>query len=227
MNDREQSLNALKDIRNMMERSSRFISLSGWSGVAAGVCALVGAFAARQYLNSTGTYALRGIEPTAETTVYAPAEGASVVDWLLNDKLFQIAVITFIAAVTSAFVFTYIKTKRQGIRLWDNSSTRLMINVAIPMVAGGFFIFRLIELGVYGLLAPASLIFYGLALLNASKYTFKEIRWLGIMQIILGLFNCWNIGNGLFYWSVGFGVLHIIYGVIMWWKYERQAAMSE
>ena len=89
------------------------------------------------------------------------------------------------------------------------------------MIVGGFFIFRLIELGMYGLIAPASLIFYGLALLNASKYTFKEIRWLGIMQIILGLINLWNIGNGLLYWSAGFGILHIVYGVVMWYKYER------
>ena len=221
MNEQQQSLETLKDIRSMMERSSRFISLSGWSGVAAGVCALVGAFFARQYFNTAGIYssANRGIETS--TDAYPRPQDASVVDWLMNDKLFQIAAITFLAAVSSAFIFTYIKTKKQGIKLWDITSTRLLINVAIPMAVGGFFIFRLIELGMYGLIAPASLIFYGLALLNASKYTFKEIRWLGIMQIILGIFNLWNIGNGLFYWTFGFGILHILYGIIMWYKYER------
>ena len=199
-----------------MERSSRFISLSGWSGVAAGVCALVGSYFARQYLVSTGSP-----EIDTSVTVYPPPQGASVIDWLVNDKLFQLAVITFLAAFASAFIFTYLKTKKQGTKLWDKTSARLLINVAIPMIVGGFFIFRLIELGMYGLIAPASLIFYGLALLNASKYTFKEIRWLGIMQIILGLINLWNIGNGLLYWSAGFGILHIVYGVVMWYKYER------
>ena len=204
-----------------MERSSRFISLSGWSGVAAGVCALVGAFFARQYFNTTGIYSSTNHNIESSADVYSRPQDASVVDWLVNDKLFQIAAITFLAAVSSAFIFTYIKTKKQGIKLWDITSTRLLINVAIPMAVGGFFIFRLIELGMYGLIAPASLIFYGLALLNASKYTFKEIRWLGIMQIILGIFNLWNIGNGLFYWTFGFGILHILYGIIMWYKYER------
>ena len=216
MNEQQQSLETLKDIRSIMERSSRFISLSGWSGVAAGVCALVGSYFARQYLVSTGSP-----EIDTSVTVYPPPQGASVIDWLANDKLFQLAVITFLAAFVSAFIFTYLKTKKQGIKLWDKTSTRLLINVAIPMIVGGFFIFRLVEFGMYGLIAPASLIFYGLALLNASKYTFKEIRWLGIMQIILGLINLWNIGNGLLYWSAGFGILHIVYGVVMWYKYER------
>jgi hypothetical protein len=216
MNEQQQSLETLKDIRSIMERSSRFISLSGWSGVAAGVCALAGAFFARQYLGFSGSSSrLEGV------IVYPAPQGASVVDWLINDKLFQIALITFVAAFLSAFVFTYFKTKKQGAKLWDATSTRLLVNVAIPMIVGGFFIFRLIELAMYGLIAPACLIFYGLALLNASKYTFKEIRWLGLMQIVLGLFNLWNIGNGLIYWSIGFGVLHIVYGVVMWYKYER------
>src|ERR1700744_2877545 len=44
------SLEALKDIRQIMERSGRFISLSGWSGVAAGCWALAGAAIARSEL---------------------------------------------------------------------------------------------------------------------------------------------------------------------------------
>ena len=138
--------------------------------------------------------------------------------------MFQIAAITFVAAFVSAFVFTYIKSKKQGIPLLGKTSVRLMFSVAVPMIVGGLFVLRMAEMSIYGLIAPACLIFYGLALLNASKYTFTEIRWLGMFQLLLGVLNCWNIGLGLYFWAIGFGVLHIVYGVVMWWKYEREQA---
>ena len=69
--------------------------------------------------------------------------------------------------------------------------------------------------------APASLIFYGISLVNASKYTLTDIRYLGVMEIILGLINTQFIDYGLYFWATGFGLLHIIYGAMMWWKYER------
>jgi hypothetical protein len=136
------------------------------------------------------------------------------------------AVITFISAFASAFFFTWIKSKKQGIPLWGFASYRLLINVAIPMVAGGIFCIKLIESGNFSLIAPATLIFYGLALLNASKYTYNEIRYLGISILVLGFINCWNTGYGLYFWGFGFGVLHILYGFYMWYAYERNGATA-
>ena len=74
---------------------------------------------------------------------------------------------------------------------------------------------------IFGLVAPTTLLFYGLALYNAGKYTLDEIRYLGVSEIILGLLGCIFIGYGLMFWALGFGVLHIVYGFMMWWKYER------
>jgi hypothetical protein len=92
----------------------------------------------------------------------------------------------------------------------------------LPLVAGGIYLFRLLQIGSYGLIAPGCLIFYGLALLNASKYTLREVRYLGICEIILGIINLWVIGKGIYFWAFGFGILHILYGIVMWWKYERK-----
>ena len=89
------------------------------------------------------------------------------------------------------------------------------------MIAGGLFIWRLTDFGLYGMVVPACLIFYGLALINASKFTLSEIRYLGYLQLLLGLISLWMIGYGLYFWAAGFGILHILYGVIMWNKYER------
>jgi len=214
MNEQNQPLEDLQHIKKMMERSSRFISLSGISGIAAGVCALAGAwFANNVIVENGGPSSYRAI-------VNRTIEVESLQDFM-GHRLFQIAVFTFCAALLLAFLFTYLRSRKNKIPMWGSTSKRLLINVAIPMAAGGIYLYKQMQFGNYGLIAPGCLIFYGLALVNASKYTLGEIRYLGYCQLLLGIINCWYVGYGLYFWAMGFGVLHIVYGVMMWWKYER------
>jgi hypothetical protein len=214
MNETQQSLETLKDIKNMMERSSRFISLSGLSGISAGICALIGAWLAAPYVFGSKDY----IMDANSAIIQAAAHDYTII---LNTWLFWIAAGTFLAAMISAFLFTWIKSRKEGIPVWGTTAKRLLINVSIPLIVGAIFLFKLIHYGTFGLIAPGCLIFYGLALINASKYTLNEIRYLGYLQILLGIINLWSVGYGLYFWAVGFGVLHIVYGAYMWWKYER------
>ena len=206
MNDQNHHLDTLQDIKQMMERSSRFISLSGLSGIAAGICALVGAWFARGMI----------MECTMSSGV--PSQDLSG----LRSDLVRVAIITFIAAFILAFIFTYLRSKKTNTPVWGTMARRVMINVAIPMIAGGLYLMALINEGVYGYIAPGCLIFYGLAILNASKYTLTEVRYLAYGLLLLGIINLSFIGYGIYFWALGFGVLHIIYGSIMWWKYERK-----
>ena len=208
----------LREIKQMMERSSRFISLSGWSGIAAGICALVGAYFAHQVIVNNGGASLR-MTGDLNTVIS--------VKQFMGSRLFFIAIFTFVSAFATAFIFTYLKSKKKNVPIWGITSRRLMVSVAVPMIAGGFFLLRMIQVGFYGLVAPGCLIFYGLALVNASKYTLGEIRNLGYAQIVLGIINCWYMGYGIYFWTVGFGVLHIIYGILMWQKYERSETEGE
>jgi hypothetical protein len=204
MDNPEHSLAAIQDIKRIMERSSRFISLSGWSGIAAGVCALGGAYVATHFISE---YRL----------------GSLAIN-LLEEYLLLIAIATFAAAFILAFIFTYARSRKENVAVWGSSAQRLVFNTAVPLAAGAFVVFRMLELGEYGLIAPSCLIFYGLALVNGSKYTLGEVKYLGYFQILLGVVNLWMPGRGLFFWALGFGILHIIYGLVMWWKYERQQA---
>jgi len=199
-------LEAIQDIKKMMERSSRFISLSGWSGISAGVCALAGAFAAQQRI-----------------AVYQDSTGAIPCVDCLRKELLLIAVVVFIAAFCSAGVFTWVKARKDGVKIWDKTSRRLLWNTLLPMVAGGFVLWRMIGLEQYDLLAAGSLIFYGLALVNGSKYTMGEVRYLGYAQIVTGIAGLWLPGSGLYVWAIGFGLWHIVYGIAMWWKYDRNS----
>lgn len=213
MDSQHQPLETLQDIKRMMERSSRFISLSGWSGVAAGVCALAGAWAA--HIQLVNYAASAGGDANARYHFFNADSIA-----LLQD-LIIIAVVTFIAALFFAFLFTYLRSRKQGVPIWDRTVQRLTWNTLMPMAVGGLVIIRILQLGYFELVAPTCLVFYGLALVNASKYTLGEVRYLGYGQILLGLVNLWMAGGGLYFWAIGFGVLHIVYGALMWWKYER------
>lgn len=215
MNAQNESLQELQHIKRMMERSSRFISLSGLSGISAGICALTGAWVAYTKI-SLYNYEHSKLFNEARGT-YIFRNGFSV----LIDDLFIIALLTFGAAVITSFIFTYLRSKKTGIPLWGTTTLRLFWNTVIPLAVGGLFLLRSMQLEQYELIAPGCLIFYGLALVNAGKYTLGEIRYLGFGQLILGSINLWAIGYGLYFWAAGFGVLHIIYGAVMWMKYER------
>ena len=202
----EQYLKDISDIRQMMERSSKFISLSGISGVFAGITALLGALYAYGYL-------------------YDPAAGVFTRSLKIDNdivvRLLVLAGLTMIIAITGAYFFTIQKAKKQSLPIWNKQAKRLLVNLAIPLFTGGIFTIILLSRGYYSVLSPSMLLFYGLALVNASPYTFGDIRKLGISEIILGLVAAVYPGFGLFFWAAGFGLLHIVYGISMYHKYER------
>ena len=203
MKEKEQYIEDIKEIKEMMNRSSRFISLSGLSGIFAGIIALVSAWFAYKII-------------LLETPLSYSGQPAST-GVVLN--LVALATITLILALMAGVFFTTRKAKKTKQSLWDTQTKLLLINLAIPLVAGGILCLVLLQQGLIGLMAPLTLVFYGLALINASKYTFKEIRSLGISEVILGLISSYFIGYGLLFWAVGFGILHIVYGIIMQLKY--------
>lgn len=206
MTNSKEHLQTITEIRSMMERSSRFISLSGLSGIFSGLFALCGAYAAYIKLNSlNGMYRLLNSNAFTDVVIY-----------LLID-----ASIVLVASLTVGIILTNRTSKKKGIKIWDATSKRLFINLLIPLAAGGLFCLVLLYHGLVGLVAPSTLLFYGLALINASKYTLNDIRYLGICEIVLGLVASLFIGYGLFFWAAGFGLLHIIYGSMMYFKYER------
>ncbi|RYY40194.1 MAG: hypothetical protein EOO08_07615 [Chitinophagaceae bacterium] len=211
MNEQTQSLEAIQDIRRLMNRSSRFLSLSGLSGIAAGGWALAGAWLAGRRI---GSY-----YDDYERNGYSLAEFVR-----LKQHLLLMAAAVLALAMASAFFFTWRRARQQGLPMWDRTARQLSINMLIPLVSGGLLLLALLryeDANLLGLIGPLCLIFYGLSLVNASKYTVNDIRYLGVLEIILGLINTQFLGYGLFFWAIGFGLLHIVYGFIMWWKNER------
>ncbi|OHX67843.1 hypothetical protein [Flammeovirga pacifica] len=202
MENQQEYINDLKEIKDIMNRSTRFMSLSGLSGVSAGVSALIGAYFAYEHLYKMGFE-------------------RNQLDLVNVNYLILIGALTILFAVGSALFFTNIESKKNGVKLWDLQIKRFISSMMIPLATGGILTLILVLKGFVGLAAPLTLIFYGLALVNGSKYTFSDIKSLGIIEIVLGLLATQFIGYGIYFWAVGFGVLHIAYGIYMYFTNNR------
>ncbi len=201
--EKKDYLQDISHIKSVMNRSSQFISLSGLSGVLAGIYALIGAYIAHASLFQSAVS--ENGRPATDTV----------------QQVALIAVLVLAASVATAFAMTYFKAKRQGEPVWNSTSKRLAVNFLIPLLTGGIFTLFLLRDHLFGLVAPAMLIFYGLACINASKYTLRDVRYLGITVVIAGLVAMAFQSYGLELWALGFGICHIVYGGIMYFKYDR------
>jgi hypothetical protein len=208
----QEHLQTLSDIKKIMDRSSRFLSLSGLSGVFIGFYAICGALAASLYFGNNSFAKTSYAEfAAAEPAAYKP----------LLPFLITITSLVLLLSLATGYVLTRRLAKKQGITLWDETAKRMVLNMFIPLITGGIYCLILLQRQHIGLVAPAMLIFYGLALLNAGKYTHYDIRYLGVLEIFLGLTASIFTGYGLLLWTLGFGVMHILYGIMMYYKYER------
>ncbi len=211
MNNKNEPLHTLKEIHSIMERSSRFISLSGLSGIFAGIFALLGAAIAYIYLlfrfqkPESGLYNKNMLYDSQTIVVF-----------------FAIAIVVLVLAIGFGILFTTRNSRKKGLPVWDATTKRLISNLLIPLAVGGIFTILLFWHGYVFLIASSTLIFYGLALINASHYTLGDIRYLGIFEVIIGILAVVFVGYGLLFWALGFGIMHIVYGTIMYFKYEHK-----
>ncbi|MCK9411768.1 MAG: hypothetical protein M0Q53_05675 [Prolixibacteraceae bacterium] len=201
----------LQAIREIMERSSKFLSLSGLSGVFAGICALIGAAIAWFLILDSGQV------PYGEYMHGSSDRTMAGIRFYLG--LDAMLVLGF--AVLGAIFFSQRNARKSGHRFWTHSTRRLLVHLLIPLVSGGIFILILVFQNNLMLIASAMLIFYGLSLVNAGKFTFGEIHYLGLTQIVLGILAGVFVHHELLFWTIGFGLMHIVYGIVMYYRHER------
>ncbi len=198
----EEYLKDITEIKDMMNKSSRFFSLSGLSGIMAGIYALIGAAIAYYLVSISGR------------------------DYLILDgKIFNYILLDLagvaLLSIATAIILSTRKAKKNNETLWNGTSKRLLTAFLIPLITGGVYIAIKIFSNHYGLTGSLMLIFYGLALVNASKYTIGNVKYLGYAEIVLGLICAVYPGYGFWFWVLGFGVMHILYGSLIYFKHDR------
>jgi hypothetical protein len=197
----------LAEIKSMMERSTRFLSLSGLSGVLAGLYALAAAGLAWYW-------------------IYFPCsswgEGAANLSFreILN-RLLLLGLATLIAAVSTAYFLSKKKGSNSSQLFWTPASKRFLQALFLPVALGGFFCFALLHERAFGLIPAATLIFYGIGLVQSAQFTLGEIKNLGFTQLALGLIAAFFPDFGLLCWALGFGAFHVVYGALMYFRHER------
>lgn len=200
-------LDQLSEIKSIMERRTKFNSLSGISGILAGTYAIIGSLIAYKIVANSDTIAYKDLQQFEMSNVVI--------------RLFLLAFIILLSAVITGLYFSTRKANKESSQLWTPAAKKVLANFMIPFVTGALFVLALIWKGHVFLVAPSSLIFYGLSLVIAANYTFSEVKSLGLLIIVTGLIGLLFPGYGIFLWAFGFGVLHIIYGTIMYLKYEK------
>ena len=210
MKNNSESIEDIKTIRKMMEESSRFLSLSGLSGVSAGIFAIAGAIVAYFLILNNGSINYdEYFRSLSEKEIHS-----------IRLQLIADAVCVLVLSLLFSLYFSIKKARREGKHFRSPVSKRLLINLFIPLITGGIFIIVLLIRNHMQLIVPGLLIFYGLALINAAKFTYDEVFYLGILEIITGLVSAFFSGWGIIFWIIGFGILHIVYGVAMYRRYE-------
>lgn len=205
---------SLDEIKNLMARSSRFLSLSGLGGIFSGVIALLGA-AAAWYRTQQSEW----IKRTATTDVGAAP--IVDVDWSVALFLAADAALVLVLSIAAAYYFTAKRARRLGQPLWGPYSGHLLRHLLVPLLVGTAFCAVLFNYDLIGFIAPATLVFYGLALFSASKFTHGEVAYLGLTEMLLGIVALLFYGQGLLFWALGFGAAHIVYGFWMYARHER------
>lgn len=205
-------LDDIKEIKSLMNKSTRFISLSGMSGVMAGIYALIG-----------GAFGYFIIEKARENGTRDTLSRLTTTPWDQNPSLqiLVVAAVVLFMAVLTAFFLTKAKAFKHDQKVWTKQSIRLVVNFMVPLNIGALFTLALLQYNLIGLVAPAMLVFYGLACMNAAQFTLGTVKYLGLSCAILGLINTQFIGYGLYFWTAGFGLCHIIYGAVMYYKYDK------
>lgn len=205
-------LEDLREIRRLMENSSKFLSLSGLSGIFAGLAALGGAWLAQKQIDHY------------ENLGYFYYIQDRMADWSyeLSIRLLGIALLVLVVAVSFGVLFTWLKAKQQGKKLWTTLSIRLVISLSVPLFFGGLFLAGLFYQGAYMLIPGATLLIYGMALLNATKYVHQDIKILALAEMALGIYSIFDLTFGMYGLIIGFGIFHILYGTFMYFKYDRK-----
>jgi len=209
MENKESYIQDLAAIRQYMERSSRYMNLSGLSGVLAGIYALIGAAAAYWVLYTYSNYRIgAGWQITTQKTI-------------ITVYLVGIAAIVLALALGTGVYLSHQRAKKEGRKLIDSTARKTAYFLLVPLMAGGLLGLMYLWRGHVDLTTSLTLVFYGVGLFCASHYTVKEIRVLALAEIVLGLVSTAFVGYGLIFWALGFGVLHIIVGLIMYNRYEK------
>jgi hypothetical protein len=199
-----------------VRRQTRYLAFSAWSFLSIGLLFLLVIASAWVYLG----YEIEG--QTDPEQLFGRFEAIPSHYYALAAVACLLALGLGLGLVTW---FNNRKAERLGLARWNAAATKMVQEAAVPLLGGGLLLAVLVfRYGLFGLVAPLSLLFYGLALTRASWFSLRELRSLGYVQIGLGLVSCLFPRETLLFWGLGLGLAHVLFG--LWMAVREQRAMA-
>src|SRR5437868_8349161 len=183
----ERAMDNLRFIRETMENASSFTAVSGWGQCAIGLTALGAAYiAARQ--SAPGHFVTGG--------------------WI---KVWLVA--AFVSLALSAGTM-WLKARAAELPLWSRPGRKLVLNFAPPALVGALLTLALARNGPTTLIPPTWLLLYGAGVITGGAFSVRIVPVMGLCFMLLGVVALFSPAvwvNVLM--AVGFGGLHIIFGI--------------
>lgn len=178
----------LRVIRALMERSTKYSTFSGVSGVVAGLASIVGCIVTRSL----------GPDP-------ARFPAAFLVIWT--------AVI--IVAVGADFVLMKRRAARVGKHVISRLGKQMVMASAPGLGAGAVLTLYMLQHNMLGDIYPFWMLAYGIAVAATGLFSQREVSILGAAFLITGAATLFAPGIGLEMMAATFGGFHIVYGLAM------------
>lgn len=185
----------LRVIRELMERSTRYTTFSGYSGVLAGTASITGCIIT--WLLQQGPSGLY------------PARVPFLLTWSL--------------VVLFAIGADYLLTKRHAARVGKHILSRLgqqMAFASLPgLGTGALLTLLLVRHHLLNEVYPLWMLCYGIAICAVGLFSQREVKYLGALFLCAGALTLVLIqgqpGWGLPMMALSFGGFHIVWGVLM------------
>ena len=178
----------LRVIRALMERSTKFSTFSGLSGVCAGMASIIGCIITRLYIPDPGAFPVQFL--ALWSTVIVIAVGA---DYLLMKR----------------------RAAQVGKRVLSRLGKQMVIASVPGLGTGAIVTFYLLQHHLLGSVYPFWMLAYGLAVSATGLFSQREVSLLGVAFLIAGAACLFATGIGLPMMAVTFGGFHIVYGLAM------------
>lgn len=198
--DKESALKDLYEINSIIDRSKRYTSISGVSIGIAGVFAIIGLFMANGVLKG-------------EFGNFTTSQRELVCMYIFG--------LVLVLSLLVMFILSSFKSVKSGEKIWNDKALKCLYSFFYPIATGGILSFLSYQNQQSDVVLSIQLIFYGLACIAGSPFSFKEFKWLGIGCLILGITSVVFPYYNLIFWGIGFGLFNIGYGLYIHFKYEK------
>jgi len=209
--EHQKHLENLSELKSILSKNTRFLSFSGLSGVIAGITALAGEYLFYNLYLAT----------FSSSSNYADVRN------LADMKLFYSALLIALSIIGISVIVGVIlarkKIRMQGSTVNRDLLKNTLIHILVPILVGGAICFVASFTDHFIYIPAFLLIFYGLGLFNGSRFSFDDLKIVGLVFMGLGLITYAYPNLSMWTWGLGFGVGHILYGLRVYFVHDRKS----